>query len=100
MEYIYLLYFRLIYTNVYDFGPIFCYLAYGVSLGTYKLYITFLFEIRFSIIYYIYFLTKSKRETLVIFLLAYHTLVLYILPLMTLLAACPYLACCVSLAKL
>ena len=39
--------------------------------GTYKLYITFLFEIRFSIIYYIYLLKNSKRETFVIFLLAY-----------------------------
>ena len=100
MQYIYLLYFRLIDTNVYDFGPICCYLANGVSLGTYKLYITFLFEIRFSIIYFIYLLQKSKKETFVIFLLAYHTLILYILPLMTLLAACPYLACPVSLSKL
>ena len=37
--------------------------------GTYKLYIKFLFEIRFSIIYYIYFSKKVERETLGIFLL-------------------------------
>ena len=37
--------------------------------GTYKLYIIFLFEIRVSIIYYIYFSKKVERETLGIFLL-------------------------------